>query len=300
MLGLSYRPSVVSVRSGRGRTRTVRRARAVIASGAAEICWRDPRFYRDETLVEWSSITKTVTARLLSELVRSGEIDPMMKVADLFPYLRLNEVTLWDLSRHRAGLPLMHPGASSGLLRDPCRGANDERLLERCGAQIVDASRGRAGEFHYSNLSYAILGLAIEKMTGRAWIELVRERVLPAERFRSVTLVPEPMSQMVPRLLGIRRTPWSMSDGIYRAAGGLWSSFDDLIAYACDAMETGQADGWFHLRGSARYHTGQARDTGVCVILDPQRSRIGVAHAVFRAPNAAKRLLEDAMFARDI
>lgn len=89
-----------------------------------------------------------------------------------------------------------------------------------------------------------------------------------------------------------------MSDGAYRAAGGLWSSFDDLVAYAENSLVHDSASGWFLLRDGIRYHTGQGRDTGVCVILDGARKRVGVAHAMLRTPDTAKRLLERAMFDR--
>lgn len=267
-----------------------------VGIGDAVTSYADRRFYPDGQLVEWSSITKTVTVRLLTELARAQLIDPATEVSALFPYLPLERVTLLDLCRHRAGLPMMHPGASRGLLGDPCRGAHDEGFLERISASVLDASRGRRGEFRYSNLGYAVLGLAMEKVTGRSWIDLVRDWVLPSDAFPTVTLTPEPLQQAVPRFLGARRRPWSMSEGIYRAAGGLWSSFDDLVAYAQDALQHESKSGWFELRDGAYFHTGQARDTGVCVVLDRRRLRIGVAHAMLRPPNAAKQIVEKRVF----
>lgn len=179
---------------------------------------------------------------------------------------------------------------------DPCRGADSGLFLSQIGPAAADAARGHGGEFRYSNLGYTVLGLALETITNRPWIDLVRDWVLPVKGFPTVTISPENSRRAVPRLLGLRRRPWSMSDGAYRAAGGLWSSFEDLVAYAKDSLEHDPVSGWFVLRDGVRYHTGQARDTGVCVMLDLQRSRVGVAHAMLRPPNTAKRLLERAMF----
>lgn len=89
-----------------------------------------------------------------------------------------------------------------------------------------------------------------------------------------------------------------MSDGAYRPAGGLWSSFGDLVAYAENSLVHDSVSGWFLLGDGIRYHTGQGRDTGVCVILDLQRDRVGVAHAMLRTPDTARRILEHAMFDR--
>ncbi|GAA3664333.1 hypothetical protein GCM10022202_27920 [Microbacterium marinilacus] len=169
-----------------------------------------------------------------------------------------------------------------------------EFLADRAGA--VASSQSRLGEYRYSNLGYAILGAAMEAATGKQWFDLVREWVLPTEQFPSVTVAPDANRRALPRLLGFRREPWSISDGVYRAAGGLWSSFEDLAGYAERCMRRGHRSGWFMLRNAVYYHTGQARDTGVCVIIAPEAERFGVAHAMLRGPNATKALLENLMF----
>jgi serine-type D-Ala-D-Ala carboxypeptidase/endopeptidase len=247
-------------------------------------------------LIEWSSVTKTVTAHLLVQLARAGRIDPHAEVRSVFPQIPVGRATLLDLSRHRSGLPTMHSGASMGLLGDPCRESHYRELFMPRVVVAAKQSRIRYGEFHYSNLGYALLGLCIEEACGQSWIELIREWVLPVSQFPTVTVTPSPELQAVPHLLGVRRKTWSMAEGAYRAAGGLWSSFDDLVAYAEHALASDSASGWFVMKDRVKYHTGQARDTGVCVILDHDQHRVGVAHAMLRSPNAAMRFLERVMF----
>lgn len=273
----------------------LRRSRGTVVMARERSDWCDDRFYDDGRLLEWSSVTKTVTARLLVELERAAIVNSATVVSEILPFLDLGGATLRDLSFHRAGLPMMHPGAENGLFGDPCRGADDVSFLaDRAGE--VASSQSRLGEYRYSNLGYAILGAAVEAATGKQWFDLVREWVLPPEQFPSVTVAPDADLRALPRLLGFRREPWSISEGVYRAAGGLWSSFDDLVGYAQKCMRLGQRSGWFMLRDAVYYHTGQARDTGVCVIIDPEAESFGVAHAMLRGPNATKALLGDLMF----
>lgn len=94
--------------------RAQRRSCVAINPGEDGGSWQDRRFYKDDSLVEWSSITKTVTARLLMQLARAGKVDPQLPVSVLFPQLPLEGATLQDLCRHRSGLPTMHPGAKPG------------------------------------------------------------------------------------------------------------------------------------------------------------------------------------------
>lgn len=277
----------------------LRRTRlAIVSNGYVEMV-TNRRRQDFEQLVEWSSITKTVTGRAFEKLVRSGYLSSDTLVKDLLPFARLGQITLLDLLQHRAGLPLMHPGASTGLIGDPCSGSASKGFFERLPSKMWSTARDRAGKYRYSNVGYALLGKALEIATGEAWFTVVRRLVVPQDSYPSVTLTPPPFKQAVPRLFNVRRRPWAMSAGVYKSAGGLWSTLTDLLRYANDSLRRDTQAGWFVLQDGIHFHTGQARDTGACVILDRNQGRAGIAHSVLRRPNAAKDALIKAMFGNE-
>lgn len=277
------------------KTADLRRTKVAIGSENTFDMVSSSALNRSNLLIEWSSLTKTVTGRIFEKLVQSGNIRDT-RVDEVLPFARLGQATLHDLVQHRAGLPLMHPGGSTGLIGDPCKGSANYSFLESLPTALWRAARDHFGEYRYSNLGYALLGKAIEVTTGETWFDIARDLVLPMDRYPSVTVNPSVSLQAVPRLMGTRRRPWSMATGAYRAAGGLWSTFDDLVRYADNSLWENAKAGWFALEGGIVFHTGQARDTGTCVILNSNKNLIGVAYSVFRRPNAAKDALMKVMF----
>ena len=83
----------------------------------------------------------------------------------------------------------------SGLQREPVGEVwvnGDPPDTEALVASLADVewvlSAGR--RFHYSNLAYAILGLACERVTGRAWADLVTQRLFEPLSMAHTTLQP--------------------------------------------------------------------------------------------------------------
>jgi D-alanyl-D-alanine carboxypeptidase len=119
-------------------------------------------------LFEIGSISKIMTATIVLELVERGMLrfdDPISEILDGLPHsLAHPSVTIERLLKHSAGLV-------SGVDAVP------DQL-----AQVAGFTGGRSsaepGEFfHYSNLGFILLGLAVERRTGRPLGELVREQI---------------------------------------------------------------------------------------------------------------------------
>ncbi|SDS21131.1 Beta-lactamase [Brevibacterium sandarakinum] len=251
------------------------------------------RAYSADAHLEWGSVTKTVTAGLLKVLSIDGVLDLRTSVADLLPIPSLEHTSLQELTLHRAGLPPMHAGAPTGLVRDPSTGCDRTRFLSEIAPRIT-VNEEISGKFNYSNLGYALLGLALEEATGRSWFELVRTHLLPASRYPSLTTCP-PLGSY-PTTMGISRRPWQLGRGVYASAGGLWSRGDDLLRYAEDTSSMPPSPGWFVLRGGVLFHNGQTRDAGCSVMVDQRNGRASVAHTLFRMPRTPQRLAEHALF----
>ena len=121
-----------------------------------------------DTQYRIGSITKTITAVLVLQLVRDGRLgldDPVSSVlgdAGLAG-TPLARTTLRGLLAHHAGLPSEPVGdwweRSPGLTWDELVAAN-------AGARPVFPARQ---QFHYSNLAYALLGEAVARVHGSPW-----------------------------------------------------------------------------------------------------------------------------------
>jgi CubicO group peptidase (beta-lactamase class C family) len=129
------------------------------------------------------SDTKAMTATLIAGLVEEGKLQWTTTLGDLFASTfkdmrpEWKNVTLRQVLAHRAGLP-----SDLGLLLRAAFAASDTPLPEQRRAAIAsvlsDKPNNTPGkEFVYSNVGYILLGVAIEKVTGRAWEEVMQERL---------------------------------------------------------------------------------------------------------------------------
>ncbi len=143
---------------------------------------------RDEDLPvalshQWhiGSCAKSITALLFARLVEQGLIDWSTPVASVFPdladivHVGWNERSFAELFYCRAG---MQANPSLRLMR---RYSSDTRdLVEQRGelAGIAMQKRPhRVGKFVYSNLSYIVVGAAIDRLTGKSFEMALDEHI---------------------------------------------------------------------------------------------------------------------------
>lgn len=277
-------------RRGRRPARTVG---MISLDGRTQRLWEDPAS-PPGILVDWSSVTKTVTAAAASRLAADGVLDLDAPFTTWVPEVGDVPATVRDLALHRSGMPTMHPGAARGLLRDPARGAVDQAELLRHCPRLAPVLRNEHGHPRYSNLGYAFLGLVVERASGEDWWTAVRRLVLPAPRFPTVTATPSPRLRRLPGLGPLRLKPWGLSQSAYRPAGGLWSTLPDLMAHAeLTTSPTASRLGWHRDPSGLAVHTGSGRFSSCCVVLAPDRGAAGVAHSTgVPAPRLQRRLVD--------
>jgi CubicO group peptidase (beta-lactamase class C family) len=137
-----------------------------------------------DTDFEIGSIAKAMTALLLADAIERGEVAEETPLGDLLDLgdTPAADVTLAELASHRSGLPRLSPRlqdiagtavAANFLGRDPYRYDEDTLLEQARAAELADR-----GESHYSNLGFALLGLALAEATGTDYADLLRERLL--------------------------------------------------------------------------------------------------------------------------
>jgi CubicO group peptidase (beta-lactamase class C family) len=124
----------------------------------------------------WASISKTATAMIVMQLVAEGAIQSLddnvwqydRAYRDGMPDAHRDApLTLRHLLTHRAGLP-----HNEGAIH------NRDSIWTEEGDRRVLRLRFRPGdEYHYSTQSSAVLGDVVRAVTGKAYHELVRERI---------------------------------------------------------------------------------------------------------------------------
>lgn len=174
------------------------------------------------------SITKTMTAVLVLQLVRDGRIgldDPASAVLGDVGYA---DRSLRTLLAHNAGLQSEPVGSwwerSAGRTFDELVAAND-------GSLAVFPAQER---FHYSNLGYALLGEVAARLLGTTWWTAVRERILDPLGLTRTSYLPDG-----PAAQGYSVHPYegrlveepATDTAAMAPAGQLWSTAADLATY---------------------------------------------------------------------
>ncbi len=285
---------------------------------------------RPDTIVPIGSVTKTFTALALMQLRAQGRIDIDRPVRDYVPNLRigargadLDRVTVRSVMTHTSGLPtdvFKNTGLESADYTDVIDLLNDTELA--AWPQTIGL---------YSNIGYSLLGNVIRNVSGQAYPDYVRSRILaPMGMARSgfATEAGLPARSRLYYQDGRPTPPLELRD---QPAGGLYSSVEDLARYAIGlmkawggtpsplidpasvqamfrlsndhiAVETNKKGlGWFMFqRGGAfaMYHAGSTGFANAALLLLPQR-RIAAAILVNSvggdalASEFAFRVLED-------
>ena len=127
------------------------------------------------TLFPICSCTKAFTCAALAILVDEGKLDWDLPVRKYLPELRLADqvvaerITARDLVTHRSGLPRHDLFWYSGV-----RSRAD--LL--ASLEHLEFSKDFRTTYQYNNLMYMVAGCLIERITGIAWEDFVRARLL--------------------------------------------------------------------------------------------------------------------------
>ncbi|MFC9997112.1 serine hydrolase domain-containing protein [Nocardia sp. NPDC127526] len=165
-------------------TLTDQDATTVVTSGLADIASGTPIPTDPPQYVRAGSITKTFTAAIVLQLAAENRIDLDRSIDTYLPGLLIGDgvdghaITVRQILGHRSGLPA--PAKSPET--DEFEAAKDGRtftpaqeiaLALRYPAQFAPGAR-----FKYTNTNYIVAGMLIEAVTGRAYPEELRDRIL--------------------------------------------------------------------------------------------------------------------------
>jgi CubicO group peptidase (beta-lactamase class C family) len=153
-------------------------------TATAYVC-ADPkseRPYDEHTAFEIGSVTKTMTAALLAELVARHEIaleDPIARLlppGTRVPSFNGHDITVGEIVTHTSGLPGGLPDYHPPDPRNPYAAATERDLLDILAAARLTREPG--SKWEYSNPAMILLSYALAKRAGKDYETLLRERLL--------------------------------------------------------------------------------------------------------------------------
>lgn len=217
------------------------------AVGVADLISRRPPERADVWRI--ASVTKVVTAAIAVKLAHDKRLDLDATLGSLLPGVlpRARNVTVRQLLTHTSGIPDYAADPIDPLQVSAKLLAGRLTVARSVDAQLKAADEGdwsaqTPGEHFYSNTNYVLLGMIIEKVTGRTYADLVDELIIKPLRLHRTGFpdaegrLPSPhLRAYVPSdgpdgPFTDQSRPIDVTEHTYflGADGGLYSSVDDL------------------------------------------------------------------------
>ena len=202
--------------------------------------------FTEETLFEYASITKVLTANILMQLVNEGKLHLDDSLNEFLPEhiqdQQWEAVTLRHLATHTAGIPDLPPSLSSVQLAslgiDPFANYDEAELYH----DIQETKMGSIGKWKYSNYGYALLGLVLSQQTNLDYADLVEQRIFQPLGMKNATVEGWSSDNTAPPLnpSGGSSNQWNYE--AFASAGALRGNILDGIAFLKASMPACQGN----------------------------------------------------------
>ena len=187
-----------------------------------------------DTQYRIGSITKTMTAVLVLQLVRDGRLSLDATAGSVLGDVGYADRTIRSLLAHNSGMQSEPVGSwwerSAGSSFDELAAANDGS-----GAVFPGLER-----FHYSNLGYALLGEVAARLLGGTWWSAVESRILAPLAMTRTSYLPSGVAAQgysVHPYAGTLVEEPATDTGAMAPAGQVWSTITDLATYAAFLLD---------------------------------------------------------------
>ena len=204
------------------------------AFGLANMEWNIPN--TPETKFRLGSITKQFTAVLTLQLVEQGKLKLDGKISDYLPDYRKDigdKVTIHHLLTHTSGIPSYtgQPGFFQNVSRNPFKVGE---FVTKYTSNDLEFEPG--SKFAYNNSGYFLLGAIIERVTGKSYEQVLKEKIFDPLGMKNTgydhhdTLLEKRASGYALTPDGYRNAPY-LDMSIPYAAGSLYSTVEDLFLW---------------------------------------------------------------------
>lgn len=189
-----------------------------------------------QTVYRIGSITKQFTAGAVLQLIEQNRLSLDDTIGKFLPTIPApwRGVPIRQLLNHTSGIP-SYTSAGPRWFSKMRLDLSHDSLLAIIAADSMDFARG--SQWRYNNTGYYLLGMLIEKVTGRSYAEVVRDQLVTPLGLRA-TMYCETRALIKRRAQGYQPTPdeklvnadpLSMNQPF--AAGALCSTVGDLVAW---------------------------------------------------------------------
>jgi D-alanyl-D-alanine carboxypeptidase len=231
--------------------------------------------------VRIGSLTKTVTATVVLQLYESGQVsleDPIGKYVSGMP--NGDTATLRQLANMTSGIPSYSEDDAfqKRLFMNPTKAWTPEQLIDIVRGKPADFAPGTAWE--YSNTNYVLLGMVIEKVTGKPAAAVYQERFFGPLGMAQTSFPAQSNAIADPHLFGVTAqgqpsgqtadaTNWNPSFAF--TAGAMISKLDDLYTWS-KALFTGN--------GILKPETQQLRRDSIIHDIPPNTPTMGFGFGI--------------------
>jgi CubicO group peptidase (beta-lactamase class C family) len=199
--------------------------------GLANMEWNIPN--APDTKFRLGSITKQFTAALVLQLVDEGKVKLDGKISDYLPSYRKDigdKVTVHQLLNHTSGIPSYTglPGFFANVSRNPF---TVDDFVKQYTSNDLEFEPG--SKFSYNNSGYFLLGAIVEKVTGKGYEQVLKERIFDPLGMKN-SGYDHHGEIIAKRATGYQRSPNGYINAAYLdmsipyAAGSLYSTVEDL------------------------------------------------------------------------
>jgi CubicO group peptidase (beta-lactamase class C family) len=236
----------------------------------------DPTPVTTNDLFHIGSCTKAMTATLAAVLIEGGLLDWHTTIAEVFPELKEKmhpdyaAVTVEQLLRNRGGVPGTPPAAAWTRAWAE-RGTPREQRREFIAAILSQPPAAAPDTKNiYSNQGYAIVGAMLETRSGKAWEELITEKLFRPLGLNSAGFGPPGAKDKTDAPWGHARKLSAVvpqqtdNPPAIAPAGRVHCTLDDLARFAMLHLQEGKTDGLLKPETLARLHQTAAGDDYAC------------------------------------
>jgi CubicO group peptidase (beta-lactamase class C family) len=201
--------------------------------GLANMEWDIPN--QPDTKHRLGSITKQFTSMLIIQLVQQGKLKSDAPISTYLPdYPKKNgdAITIHHLLTHTSGIPDFTSFSNyREIMREPYRPGEIVSLFADSALQFKPGER-----FEYSNSGYILLGVIIEKVTGKSYEQVLKDNILTPLKMNN-TGYDHQGTLLKNRASGYEKNGRSyvnasfLDMSIPYAAGALYSTVEDLYLW---------------------------------------------------------------------
>ncbi|MBO0938542.1 serine hydrolase [Fibrella sp. HMF5335] len=189
-----------------------------------------------DTKFRLGSITKQFTAMLIMQLVEQGKLklnEPITTYLPNYPKATGSKITLHHLLTHTSGLPnyTNFPTFFETVSREPFTPTEFLKKFQDMPLEFEPGSK-----FSYSNSGYFLLGVVVEKVTGKSYAQVLQEGILSPLQMRDTgydlfaPIMPKRAAGYEKAGGGYVNAPY-LDMSIPYAAGSLYSTVEDLYKW---------------------------------------------------------------------